>query len=174
MRLERYSGIYSAALNPANTAFNPNNWEVSLFSADVFLENNYAFLQNTSLQNALRNSDNIVAVSDTSGENPPVRDAIFLDYFDAKRKMRAVVQSRITGPSFSFRFGENNVIGLVTAFRTGISAYRIPEVLAYRTISDIPIGQTVNIPATGLQSMAWGESAVHYSRRNTNNDIYTC
>jgi hypothetical protein len=173
MRLERHAGIYGAALNPANTAFNPNNWEVSLFSADVFLENNYAFLQNTSLQNALRNSDNIVAVSDTSGENPPVRDAIFLDYFDAKRKMRAVVQSRITGPSFSFRFGENNVIGLVTAFRTGISAYRVPEILAYRTISDIPVNQTVNIPSTGLQGMAWGEIGVHYSRRNTDSDIHT-
>jgi len=173
MRLERYAGIYGATLNPANTAFNPNNWEVSLFSADVFLENNYAFLQKTSLQNALRNSDNIVAVSDTSGENPPVRDAIFLDYFDAKRKMRAVVQSRITGPSFSFRFGENNVIGLVTAFRTGISAYRVPEILAYRTISDIPVNQTVNIPSTGLQGMAWGEIGVHYSRRNTDSDIHT-
>ena len=84
MRIERHAGIYSASLNPANTAFNPNNWEASLFSADVFFENSYAFLQNTSLPNALRNSDNIVSVADTSSENPPPRDAIFLDYFDPK------------------------------------------------------------------------------------------
>lgn len=27
MRLERYAGIYSAGINPANTAFTPHNWE---------------------------------------------------------------------------------------------------------------------------------------------------
>ncbi len=173
MRLERYAGIYSAALNPANTAFNPNPWEVSLFSADVFFENNYAFLQNTSLQNALRNSDKIVSVADTSAENPPPRDAIFLDYFDAKKKMRGVGQERLSGPSLSFRFGENHVVGLVTALRTNVSAYKIPEVLAYRTITNVPAGQTVSIPPTGGQAMAWSEIGLHYSRRNTDSDIYT-
>ncbi|MBV6439413.1 MAG: hypothetical protein DYG98_17280 [Haliscomenobacteraceae bacterium CHB4] len=173
MRLERYAGIYGATLNPANTAFNPNNWEISLFSADVFFENNYAFLQNTSLPNALRNSDKIISVADTSAENPPARDAIFLDYFDAKKKMRGVGQSRVTGPSFSFRFGENNVIGLVTAFRTHASAYKIPSVLSYRTITDVPVGQTIDIAPTGVQTMAWGEIGLHYSRRNTDRDVYT-
>lgn len=173
MRLERFAGIYSAALNPANTAFNPNPWEVSIFSADAFFENDYAFLQNTSLQNALRNSDKIVSVADTSAENPPPRDAIFLNYFDGKKRMRGVGQERVSGPSFSFRFGENNVIGLVTAVRANVSAYKIPEVLAYRIISDVPLGQTISIAPTGAQSMAWSEIGIHYSRRNTDNDIYT-
>ncbi|MBK8194820.1 MAG: hypothetical protein IPK76_16980 [Lewinellaceae bacterium] len=173
MRLERYAGIYSAALNPANTAFNPNNWEVSLFSADVFAENAYLYLQNTSLQNALRHSDRIIAVTDTTAENPPASDAIFQNYFDAKSRMRAVAQARVAGPSFSFRFGENNVIGLVTAFRTGISSYKIPSVLAYRTISDVPVNTTINIPRTGVQLMAWSEIGLHYSHRNTDADIYT-
>ena len=173
MRLERYAGIYSATLNPANTAFNPDNWEVSLFSADAFFENSYAYLQNTSLQNALRNSDKIISVTDTSAENPPAQDAIFLDYFDAKRKMRSVEQTRITGPSFSFRFGENNVVGLVTAFRSNVSAYKIPEILSYRSISNVPAGQTIDIAPTGSQAMAWGEIGLHYSRRNTESDMYT-
>ena len=173
MRLERYAGIYSASLNPANTAFNPNNWEVSLFSADVFFDNSYGYLQNTSLQNALRNTDKIVSVADTSAENPPARDAIFQNYFDGKRKMHLVAQTRVTGPSFSFRLGENDVLGLVTAFRTGISSYKIPKVLAYRTISDVPLNQAVNIPPAGIQAMAWSEIGLHYSHRNTDADIYT-
>ncbi|MBK7937870.1 MAG: hypothetical protein IPJ82_12610 [Lewinellaceae bacterium] len=173
MRLERYSGIYGATLNPANTAFNPNNWEVSLFSADLFLENSYTFLQNTSLQNALRNTDKIVSVADTTAENPPARDVIFQDYFDGKRKMRVVAQTRVTGPSFSLRLGEEHVVGLVTAFRTGISSYKIPKILAYRTISDVPINQAVNIPPTGFQALAWAEIGLHYSHRNTDGDLYT-
>ena len=164
MRLERYSGIYSAGINPANTTFAPHNWEVSLFNADLFIENSYAFLRNTSLQNALRNTDNIVSLADTSAENPPARDAILQDFSDGSRKMHFVTQVRVAGPSFSFRFGEKNVVGLTTAFRTNISAYRIPEILAYPAVSNLPRNQAINIPAVGVAGMAWGEIGLHYSR----------
>jgi len=171
MRLERYSGIYSAGINPANTAFTPHNWEVSLFNADLFIENSYAFLRNTSLQNALRNTDKIVSLADTSSENPPARDAILQDFSDGNRKMHFVTQARIAGPSFSFRLGENNVVGLTTAFRTMVSAYRIPEILAYRTVSDLPRNQAINIPEAGLSGMAWGEIGLHYSRMEEIGDL---
>lgn len=171
MRLERYSGIYSAGINPANTAFTPHNWEVSLFNADLFVENSYAFLRNTSLQNALRNTDKIVSLADTSAENPPDRDAILQDFSDGSRKMHFITQARVAGPSFSFRFGENNVVGLTTAFRTMVSAYRIPEILAYRTISDLPRNQAINIPEAGLTGMAWGEIGLHYSRLEELGDV---
>lgn len=171
MRLERYAGIYSAGVNPANTAFTPHNWEVSLFNADLFLENSYAFLRNTSLQNALRNTDKIVSLADTSAENPPARDAIFQDFADGSRNMHFVTQIRVAGPSFSFRFGEKNVVGLTTAFRTNLSAYRIPEILAYRTISDLPRNQAINIPPAGISGMVWGEIGLHYSRLEEIGDV---
>lgn len=171
MRLERYSGIYSAGINPANTAFTPHHWEVSLFNADLFVENSYAFLRNTSLQNALRNTDKIVSLADTSSENPPARDAILQDFSDGGRKMHFVTQARVAGPSFSFRLGENNVVGLTSAFRTMVSAYRIPEVLAYRTISDLPRNQAINLPEAGLTGMAWGEIGLHYSRLEELGDV---
>ncbi|MBC7776486.1 MAG: hypothetical protein H7246_13715 [Phycisphaerae bacterium] len=171
MRLERYAGIYSAGINPANTAFTPHNWEVSLFNADLFVENSYAFLRNTSLQNALRNTDKIVSLADTSAENPPARDAILQDFTDGSRKMHFVTQVRIAGPAFSFRIGENNVVGLTTAFRTNVSAYRIPEILAYRTISDLPRNQAINIPPAGIAGMAWGEIGLHYSRLEEMGDL---
>jgi hypothetical protein len=171
MRLERYSGIYSAGINPANTAFTPHNWEVSLFNADLFVENSYAFLRNTSLQNALRNTDKIVSLADTSAENPPALDAIFQDFADGSRKMHFVAQTRVAGPAFSFRFGENNVVGLTTAFRTNVSAYRIPEILAYRTVSDLPRNRAINIPPAGINGMAWGEIGLHYSRLEEIGDL---
>ncbi len=164
MRLERYSGIYGAGINPANTAFTPHNWEVSLFNADLFFDNSYAFLRNTSLQNALRNTDNIVSTADSSPENPPGPDAIIQDFSDGSRKMHFVTQARLAGPAFSFRFGEKNVVGLTTAVRTNISSYRIPEILAYQTVSDLPRNQVTNIPAVGIAGMAWGEIGLHYSR----------
>lgn len=173
MRLERYAGMYSATINPANTADNPNNWEVSLFTAEAFFDNSYAFLRNTSLPHAWRNTDKIVSAADTSGENPPPSDAIFLDYFSGKRKMHAVVQTRLTGPGFSFRIGDKHVVGLTTAFRSEVSSYKIPEILAYRTVSNLPRNQAINIPPTGLTGMVWGEIGLHYSQSNTESDIHT-
>ncbi|MFN0036988.1 MAG: DUF5723 family protein, partial [Saprospiraceae bacterium] len=171
MRLERYAGIYGAGINPANTAFTPHNWEVSLFNADLFFENSYAYLRNTSLQNALRNTDKIVSLADTSVENPPARDAILQDFFDGSRKMHFVTQVRVAGPAVSFRFGGKNVVGLTTAFRTNVSAYRIPEILAYPTVSNLPRNQAINIPPVGIAGMVWGEIGLHYSRLEEMGDM---
>lgn len=171
MRLERYSGIYSAGINPANTAFTPHNWEVSLFNADLFLENSYTFLRNTSLQNALRNTDKIVSVTDTSAENPPARDAIWQDFATPTRPMHAVVQTRVGGPGFSFRFGDNHTVGLTTAFRTHFSSYRIPEFFAYQNISNLPRNQAINIPSVGLSGMSWAEIGLHYSHLQEMGDL---
>lgn len=171
MRMERYSGIYSTTINPGNTAYNPNNWELSLFTGELFFENNYAYLRNTSLQHALKNTDLIVAVVDTNRENPAPANAIFLDYFDQNRRMHVVLQNRVSGPSFSFRLGEDHVVGLTTAFRSEISSYNIPGILAYRNVSDLPRNQAINIPSTGLTGMVWGEVGLHYSRRYSDGDL---
>lgn len=173
MRLERYSGIYSTTLNPANTAFMPHNWEVSLFQADYFFENNYAFLRNTSFQNAMRHTDNITAVSDLAPEQPAPTNAILLDYFDQKRRIRAVTSGRIAGPAFCFRFGGNHVIGLTTAIRGSFSAYQVPSIFHYPQFSAIRVGQAVDIQPFGLETMTWGEIGLHYSRSNDDGDVIT-
>ncbi len=171
MRLERYAGIYGAGINPAATAFNPNRWEVSLFSADAFLVNNYLFLQNTSLPKILRAPDQIRSARDYRPETPPPADVILLDYFRADRRMRGVAQTRLSGPAFSVRIGEKHVFGLSMALRTGFSMYNIPAVLRYDRIGYLRRGETVRIAPTGPTAAAWGELALHYSHRNSDGDV---
>lgn len=172
MRLERYAGIWGASLNPSQTAFNPNRWEVNLCAADFFLENSYAYLRQTSLPNALRNTDKIVSVGDITPERPAGPDAIVQDFYDATRRMHTVVQARATGPGFSFRLGENHTLGLITSARTMFSAYKIPEILTYRRVTNLPSNTPVEIPATALRTMTWGEIGLHYSHRNTGGDVH--
>lgn len=171
MRLERYAGIYGASINPANTAFNPNRWEVSLFSTEVFLTNNYLFLQNTSLPQILRHTDNIVSSRDFRPETPPPGDAIVVDFFDVNRQMRGAAQVRFSGPSFSFRVGDQHVFGLSTSVRSGFSLYNIPAVLRYDRIGYLRRGETVRIAPTGPTAAAWGEIALHYSHSNSDGDV---
>ncbi len=171
MRLERYAGIYGVGLNPAATAFNPNRWEVSLFSADAFVANNYLYLENTSLSKILNNTDQIRSVTDFRPKTTPPADVILLNYYNAQRKMHGVLQTRVGGPGFSFRIGDQHVFGISTALRTGLSAYKIPEVLRYERISNLQLGETINIPPTGPTVASWGEVALHYSHRNTDGDL---
>lgn len=172
MRLERYAGIWGASLNPSQTAFNPNRWEINLLSADLFVENSYAYLRNTSLPNALRNTEKIISVNDITPERPPAADAIVQDFYNPTRRMHAVVQTRTTGPGFSFRLGGNHTLGLVTSARTLFSAYKIPEILAYRNVTNLPSNVPVEIPATALRAMTWGEIGLHYSHKNTDGDVH--
>lgn len=166
MRLERYSGIYSATVNPANTAFNPQRWDVSLFSGDVFLENSYAFVRKASIPKLLNNSENIVSVADTSAENPLAPGALLADFFEGRRRMHAVMQARVTGPAFSFQVGENHTFGLLTAVRTGASIYRIPGNLNFFSLDANRFGDAVEVKPVSFSAMSWAEIGLHYGYRN--------
>lgn len=171
MRLERYAGIWGASLNPAQTAFNPNPWEVNLFSADLFFQNNYAYIRDASLPLVLRHTDRVVSINDITRERPQRPEDIVQDFYNRDRNMHAVLQTRIAGPGFSFRFGENNVIGLTTAVRANFSTYKVPGILRYERISQVRLRETIEIPAARLASMSWGEIGLHYSRKNDDGSL---
>jgi hypothetical protein len=164
MRMETFAGMYATAINPANSALMPHNWEISLLNADVFVENSYGFLRNTSLQNALRNTDRIVSVAEISPERPAPPDAILFDFFDRTRRMRGVGQGSAGGPGFAFRAGGQHVFGLSTAMRGHVSGYRIPAALRYAVMSKLKRGEVLDIQSFGVQGMAWGEIGLHYSQ----------
>jgi hypothetical protein len=145
----------------------PHQWEVNLFSAEIFTENNYAYFRNTSLQHLLRNTERVVAVTDITPERPAPADAIVQDFFDRNRRMRGVLHTRTTGPGFAFRFGEKNVLGLTTAVRADLTSYRIPAVLRYPLVSELKRGETLDINAFSVETMSWGEIGLHYSRYET-------
>lgn len=166
MRLERYSGLYGAAINPANTAFNPNNWEINLFNAQIFVENSYAFLQNTSLPKALRNSDKIFSIADASPERPIPDDAIVQDFFDRDRNMHGALHVAAGAPGFSFRFKTQHTLGLVSNVRSSFAGYDIPSVLRYSVLSTLPRFRVLDIDPVNVNLMNWGEIGLHYSYRN--------
>jgi len=44
-----YTGISTVGLSPTQPFLNPNNWDVQLFSEDLFFQNDYGYLSKTSL-----------------------------------------------------------------------------------------------------------------------------
>jgi Family of unknown function (DUF5723) len=169
MRLERFSGIYGAALNPANTAFTPHNWEVSLLNAGLFFENSYGFAANTSIQNLARNSDKIRYYKDTIGENVVPDDAIFVDFYDVDRPMRAVALSYLGGPSASFRVNEKFMVGLTTGVRGFGSMYDVSPSLRGKTVDAVRQFVPTVIPSLKGAGAAWGEIGFHFNMRSETN-----
>lgn len=51
---DQYSGINSAPLSPTTPYFNPNKWDVSIFSADILFQNDYAYISDQSILGLLK------------------------------------------------------------------------------------------------------------------------
>lgn len=163
MRLERFSGLYGAAVNPAFSANMPHPWEINLFSAEVFAENNYAYFQETSVQRLLRNSDNVIAEHDITPERPAPANAIIQSFYNSDIKAKGNLHTRVSGPGFAMRIAEQHVLGITTALRADFSASKIPSDLYYPRISELKRGETVNLDPFSFQTLAWGEIGLHYS-----------
>jgi hypothetical protein len=171
MRLERRAGSYSLPFNPANAAFNPDGWDVSLFSADLFGNQNYAFVRSASLPAVLRHPDRMVNVDDISPEDPAAPNALVVDFFgENKGRAFGVVQTRVTGPGFTARLADRHTIGLSLSGRAQTSCYRLPSTLRYEPAQNIRYGQPVLTNPVRIGALAWGELALHYGYRQGGDD----
>lgn len=84
--------------NPSVFLQNPHPWEINLISADVFLNNNYAFISKKNLL-AIPGTD--ISINDESNQdNLPKGNIGFQD----KNKFNYHYQTDVLGPSFAVKF----------------------------------------------------------------------
>lgn len=94
---DNYSGINSAVLSPTQAFLNPNPWDVNLVSADVFLQNDYAYISQQSLFGLTGTTiQNANPKKNITGDN----QANVFDYYN-KENASLMFNSDILGPSFS-------------------------------------------------------------------------
>jgi Family of unknown function (DUF5723) len=168
MRTERHSGIYGAHFNPSALAFTPHRWELSLFNADVFFNQHYAYLPNTNVFAALRNADRIVVPE--NGQEPPRVGEIQVGFFDRGRPFQAF-QARVNAPGFSIRIGENHHIALTGGLRIHQSAYRLPAITRYASVTTFEQGKTYTLDPVRISAAAWREVAATYTYRDFSDDL---
>ena len=164
MRTERFAGLYSATLNPAQTAFMPHPWEINLVAAEGFFENNYGYLTNSGVFRVMHHLGDLTTMLDTAKASLPLQEgSMQLGFYNDPYKFRGVFQGRMTGPSFAFRIGKEHVVGLVTAVRAEASGYQMPQFLRARRLEDRKrfIEEEITDINGGL--LSWGEIGLHYS-----------
>ena len=163
LRTENYSGTNSLLLNPANEANSPLNWNLHLFSIGVFVQNNYAYIQNTSGIGLIKNGGDLSFVGD---EEATANDSeLYFDFFDVNRKMYVNTNAIVSGPGISFKAGKKLSFGLFTHARTMIGSHRIPYALAYYEFDRQLLNESFQVKPVQASGMTWGEIGVNAGYR---------
>lgn len=158
---DKYSGISSVGFSPTQPFFNPNSWDVNIIAADIFVQNNYAYISKQSVI-GLTNSD-IKSVS--------LRDRVMgisgpdlQDYYTGN-KGGYHLSSDILGPSVSFSTDINQkkyTFGIFTRLRTQGSAINVDNYSRFNNTNTDAI-YVYDFRPFKTNFMNWGEIGVNVS-----------
>lgn len=156
-----HSGINAAGLSPVQPYFNPHPWEINLAAAEVFFQNDYAYVSQQSLlglRHAEIRSPN--RKKNITGENT----ADVLDFYNDDFGTFHL-STDIYGPSFSFRgkvWEQSFRAGLFTRLRTQSSAVNVDNYLKFGNQS-LPEPPEYLLQPLELSLMNWGEAGLNFS-----------
>ncbi len=163
LKTERFSGVNSLYINPANTISSPFEWDVNIAGVGLFVENNYLYARNSNIINAIRKRENY---STRTGHEPlkdfPEGELIF-DFFNDESEYFAFANAHILGPSVSWKADEFNSFGIFTGIRVHGSARNIPSSFYYKDFKSIRISEGINLDPLEVTAASWGELGVNYS-----------
>src|SRR6218665_1286925 len=121
---DNYSGINSAVLSPTQPFLNPNPWDINLFSADILLQNDYAYISQRSLLGLAGSS--IVFANPKKNIKGETQAGVF-DFYN-KESADFLLNSDIMGPSFSMTANikdKKYIVGLFTRMRAQGSVLKL-------------------------------------------------
>lgn len=169
IRLENYSGINSIFLNPAGYATSPYNWDINLVEASQFIQNNYVYLENSSLLSLLGGDEPYVYGPINRLRDVP-REGLVLDYYEDGKSRYGFANTSIVGPSFFVRLNENHAFGLFSRARLSASVTGIPTQLSYYQFNS-DVGRNGFTIKKGLANlMSWSEFGINYTYKKETAD----
>ncbi len=163
LRLDKYSGVNSITLNPANSAHFALGWDLNLVGAGVFLEQNYLFASPTNIPDLLRNSDSVGFAPDIEGLPTSIPPTILVDFYNDNKTRFLSSYQEILGPSILININKNHGIGIQTKLRAAVGGFNIDNDLSYYKYQDIELGNPLEIEPFAITGMVWQEYALNYS-----------
>jgi hypothetical protein len=161
---DKYSGISVVGISPTQPFLNPNGWDAHLFSEDIFAQNRYIYISETSVLGLL-NGDDIDSANPSegiTGENT----ARVSDYFNYDITGYHF-SNDLMGPSVSLNFTLLNrdfSAGLFTRLRTQSSVIEADNYLQY-TNQEIDEPVLYNLSPFKFNFMNWGEIGLNLSTK---------
>lgn len=168
LRLERFSGISSAPLNPANLSGMALKWDVQLIGIQAFIENNYAFIHPASSMDLLKNRRNFGAfqVNSLDPDAPPIAPGkLVVDFYEKSKPHYATGNGGLMLPGFAIHLDDETTVGFSSRLRAEASSFSIPGALGYPSYDRIPYGEELKVPRLSVVGMLAMQESFHYSRR---------
>jgi len=168
MAFDPYGAQPGVYWQPASGLNSPYGWEFHL-GAQGGIDNNYLFIEMAAglgLTTRLARADVLGIINDT--QRWVVGDRIYdFDYFDDGVERFGRVEFSFTGPSLSFRLGNDWRIGLGTRFRAMGDARDVDTQLSFYTYDALPEGSRFTIQPGSAQGATWGEVNLNLAKRIT-------
>ncbi len=166
LRTERFSGISSAPLNPANLSGMALKWDANILGAAFFVESNYGFAKNASVPKILRTRFDTASFYSTSlatDKLPPRPGQIVIDYPQRARRYYGDLRLMAMLPAFAVHVGAKNTVGFSTTFRLEAATHTVPPPLGYPRYDAHPRHDEFELGRMSVSGMAWTETAGHFS-----------
>lgn len=163
LRLETYAGASSLPLNPTGNLDNPLKWDLNLTGVGIFLENNYAFLRETSVRRLYLHRNDAVFITAEEKEGPTAPNEFVVDFFDNAAKRFVVSENLLMGPSLALRLGEQHSVGIFMNIRGEGGSVNIPNQFSYYKYDARPFNDGFEIPKLQAALMGWQEVGINYA-----------
>jgi len=152
---DTYSGINSAVLSPTQPFLNPNPWDINLFSADILLQNDYAYISQRSLLGLAGSS--IVLANPKKNIKGETQAGVF-DFYN-KESADFLLNSDVMGPSFSMTANirdKKYIVGFFTRMRAQGSVLALDNYFRFGN-EMIPQPSDYKMNPFSSVAMSWNE-----------------
>lgn len=165
LRLETSSGVNSLAINPTGNLNNPNKWDVNLLGGGIFMQNNYAFIEETNFMDFMWRVQSAKFVKAEDAESDLPYNNFIVDFYDDADNRFVNSMTYVAGPSFALRLGKNHSIGAFYNMRSIIGGTDLPNELSYYKFKSKSIIEQLAIPQLELSILNWSEIGVNYAMK---------
>ncbi|MBP7173379.1 MAG: hypothetical protein KBA33_04815 [Cloacibacterium sp.] len=172
-RLDRFSGVNGVIVDPTHSLVNDNHWDANIISVGTFLQNNYVYLNNSSVITAMQ-SDGFYTQENTPAYNP---DKNYIQMgFNRNQNFYENLQVEIQGPSFAWRQKikeRDYAIGAFSRARSMVSGMNMDQSFGYDAIkTQLPsaiLAPEYTVKASKINMANWAEIGLNLATRINEN-----
>lgn len=160
LTLDNFTGMDQARLNPAFVPSSALTFDIRLVGLSMFVENNYAFIHNTSILD-MKSKTDFVSAFDLDGKPVP-NNTLVGDVYDTPNKKFVKFSSTIAGPSIMIKIAEKHSVGAFVNFRSAFTTNNIPSALGYYDYEKQAYLDEFSIAPFKAAGANWIETGIHY------------
>jgi hypothetical protein len=151
-----YSGVHGIQVNPASQLFSSQPWRIDLASGFFQVDNNYAYLKNTSALGVFRNINGGIVPSKRIDPESANGDIEF-DFFDNNVRKFVTGGATIGGPGFALRLNDQWSVGFFSNVKVLGTTRNLPSALGWYDYDRRPLFSPFEVDNFYFNTMAWSE-----------------